>query len=134
MLSYDDYSNYFTGKVNVGVVLIMNAPLAFYQLQYRKKLAGQISAFRALHGKVQILTSCDTLQVNDYSKFSMGSFNEAHKKAHREKQFSRIWKKPGSAVILIIHPAMNPSENQRGQDDTDDDQRTGTSERGEKPV
>ena len=25
-LSYDDYSNYFTGKVNVGVICTMNAP------------------------------------------------------------------------------------------------------------
>ena len=28
-LSYDDYSNYFTGKVNVGVIFTMNAPQAF---------------------------------------------------------------------------------------------------------
>ena len=87
-LSYDDYSNYFTGKVNVGVIFTMNAPQAFYQLQYRRKLAGQAEAFRSLNGKVQILTSCDTLQVNDYSKFNMASFNEARKKAHHEKQFS----------------------------------------------
>ena len=29
-LSYDDYSNYFTGKVDVGIVLTMNAPKTFY--------------------------------------------------------------------------------------------------------
>ena len=89
MLSYDDYSNYFTGKVNVGVVFTMNAPQAFYQLQYRKKLNGQANAFKGLNGTVKILPSCDTLQVNDYSKFSMGSFSEKHKKAHREKQFPK---------------------------------------------
>ena len=87
MLSYDDYSNYFTGKVNVGVIFTMNMPLALYQLHYKKKLSGQLGAFRALNGKVQVLASCDTLQVNDYSKFNMASFSEAHKRAHHDKQF-----------------------------------------------
>lgn len=86
-LSYDDYSNYFTGKVNVGVIFTMNAPQAFYQMKYKRKLTTQAEAFRSLNGKVQMLTSCDTLQVKDYSKFNMAGFNEAHKKAHHEKQF-----------------------------------------------
>lgn len=85
-LSYDDYSNYFTGKVNVGVIFTMNAPQAFYQLQYRKKLSEQVNAFRSLNGKVQTLCSFDTLQVKDYSKFNMASFDAEHKKAHHEKQ------------------------------------------------
>ena len=29
-LSYDDYTNYFTGKVDVGVILTMNAPRDIY--------------------------------------------------------------------------------------------------------
>ena len=86
-LSYDDYSNYFTGKVNVGVIFTMNAPQAYYQLQYKKKLTEQAHAFRSLGGKVQTLCSFDTLQVKDYSKFSMAGFNAEHKKAHHEKQF-----------------------------------------------
>ena len=65
----------------------MNGPLAFYQLQYKKKMIRQANIFRLLNGTVQVLTSCDTLQVNDYSKFNMGSFIEEHKKAHHEKQF-----------------------------------------------
>ena len=52
MLSYDDYSSYFTGKVNVGVIFTMNMPLALYQLHYKKKLSDQLDAFRALNGKV----------------------------------------------------------------------------------
>ena len=36
-LSYDDYSNYFTGKVDVGIILTMNAPKTFYSIEYRKK-------------------------------------------------------------------------------------------------
>ena len=89
MLSYDDYSNYFTGKVNVGVIFTMNAPQTFYKLQYKRKLDGQAAAFRGLNGKVQILPSCDTLQVSDYSKFNMASFNEKHKREHHEKQFPK---------------------------------------------
>ena len=86
-LSYDDYSNYFTGRVNVGVIFTMNAPQAFYQMQYRKKLTEQAEAFRALNGEVRTLNCFDTLQVRDYSRFSMAGFNAEHKKAHHEKQF-----------------------------------------------
>ena len=86
-LSYDDYSNYFTGKINVGVIYTMNAPQAFYQLQYEHRLSDQAEAFRSLGGKVETLCSFDTLQVKDYSKFSMAGFNAEHKKAHHEKQF-----------------------------------------------
>ena len=65
----------------------MNAPQAFYQLQYKRKLTEQANAFRRLNGKVETLCSFDPLQVKDYSKFSMAGFNAEHKKAHHEKQF-----------------------------------------------
>ena len=55
--------------------------------QYKKKLTEQANAFRSLNGKVETLCSFDTLQVRDYSKFNMAGFDEAHKKAHLEKQF-----------------------------------------------
>ena len=38
---------------------------------------------------MEVYACCDTLQVNDYSKFNMASFNEAHKKEMREKQFPK---------------------------------------------
>jgi len=86
-LSYDDYSNYFTGKVNVGIILTMNAPKAMYNIGYRKKAKEIAQSFRALNGTVEVYACCDTLQVSDYSKFNMASFNENHKKEIREKQF-----------------------------------------------
>ncbi len=86
-LSYDDYSNYFTGKVNVGVVLTMNAPMAYYKLAYKKKAKEIAQSFRMLNGAVEVLPCCDTLQVTDYSRFNMAGFNEAHKREMREKQF-----------------------------------------------
>ena len=88
-LSYDDYSNYFTGKVNVGLILTMNAPKTYYSLAYGKKASEIAGAFKALNGSVQVYACCDTLQVSDYSRYNMGSFDEAHKKDVREKQFPK---------------------------------------------
>ena len=86
-LSYDDYSNYFTGKVDVGIILTMNAPKTYYDLAYKKK-AGEIEqSFKALNGSTEVYACCDTLQVSDYSRYNMADFNEDHKKAVREKQF-----------------------------------------------
>ena len=79
----------FTGRVDVGIILTMNAPKAYYNLAYKKK-AGEIAqSFKTLNGDVEVYACCDTLQVNDYSKFSMAGFSEAHKKEMREKQFPR---------------------------------------------
>lgn len=86
-LSYDDYSNYFTGKVNVGIILTMNAPKPYYNMSYKKKAKEIADIFKSLNGDVEVYPCCDTLQVNDYSKFDMSGFNEAHKKEMREKNF-----------------------------------------------
>ena len=88
-LSYDDYSNYFTGRVDVGVILTMNAPKAYFDRAYRKKADETEQAFRALNGSVEVYACCDTLQVTDYGRYSMAGFDEAHKKEMREKQFPR---------------------------------------------
>ena len=88
-LSYDDYSNYFTGKVDTGIILTMNAPKAFYNLAYRKKAKEIAESFKGLNGSVEVYACCDTLQVTDYSKYNMASFNELHKKEMREKQFPK---------------------------------------------
>ena len=86
-LSYDNYSNYFTGKVDVGIILTMNAPKTFYNLAYRKKAKEVAQSFKALNGSVEVYACCDTLQVTDYSKYNMASFNEAHKREMRAKHF-----------------------------------------------
>ena len=88
-LSYDDYSNYFTGRVNTGIILTMNAPKAFYNIAYRKKAGEPARSFKSLNGTVEIYACCDTLQVKDYSRYDMASFSEAHKKEVREKQFPK---------------------------------------------
>lgn len=116
MLSYDDYSSYFTGKVNVGVVFTMNAPQALYQIHYKRRLAEQTRAFRALNGTVQVLASCDTLQVKDYSKFSMASFNETRKKAHHEKQFPLDLQKARQMGAELVQLAKGNENEQRRSD------------------
>ena len=88
-LSYDDYSSYFTGKVDVGIILTMNAPKSFYNLAYRKKAKEVAQSFKELNGSVEVCACCDTLQVADYSKYDMASFNEEHKRAMRENQFPK---------------------------------------------
>ena len=86
-LSYDDYSNYFTGRVNVGIILTMNAPENYYRLAYQKKADEIAQSFRALNGTVEVYACCDTLQTAEYSRFSMAGFSEEHKKAVREQHF-----------------------------------------------
>lgn len=88
-LSYDDYSNYFTGKVDVGIILTMNADQRTYNKWYRKKFESQMEGFRSLNGRVEIYPCHDTLQVQDYSRFNMASFSEAHKIKMRETKFPK---------------------------------------------
>lgn len=86
-LSYDDYSNYFHGKVNVGMFLTMNATEEFYDKLYKEKFIDYANEFRLLNGEVCLYPAYNTLQVKDYSKFDMSSFNEEEKKETHEKCF-----------------------------------------------
>lgn len=86
-LSYDDYTNYFTGKVDVGVILTMNADRDTYESWYKAKMEERLHGFRALNGSLEIYPCCDTLQVGDYSQYDMAGFSEAHKKQMRADRF-----------------------------------------------
>lgn len=86
-LSYDDYSNYFTGKINVGLFVSMNATKEFYDSLYKDKFEGYAKELEMLNGRVCLYPCYDTLQVSDYSRFNMGSFDESRKKLSREKNF-----------------------------------------------
>lgn len=84
-LSYDDYSNYFTGKVNVGLFVSMNASQEFYERMYKEKFEDYAKELSMLGGEVTLYPCYNTLQVSDYSKFNMASFDEDKKKAiHKE--------------------------------------------------
>ncbi len=86
-LSYDDYSNYFKGSINVGLFVTMNVTQEYYEKNYREKFEAYANEFKILNGEVALYPAYNTLQVNDYSKFSMGSFSEEKKKESREKRF-----------------------------------------------
>lgn len=84
-LSYDDYSNYFKGHVNVGMFLTMNATKEFYEKLYKEKFEAFANEFKFLNGEVHLYPAYNTLQVDNYSNFNMGSFSEeGKKKAHEE--------------------------------------------------
>ena len=40
-----------------------------------------------LKGDVRCYAACDTMQVGDYSRYSLGAFSEETKKAHHDEQF-----------------------------------------------
>ena len=84
---YNDYTSVFEGKIDVGIILTMNVNEESYPSFYSKKMEKYFAPYRFLNGHTTILTSCDTLQVDDYSRYEMKSFNEEHKKEHHAKQF-----------------------------------------------
>lgn len=86
-LSYDDYGNYFTGRVNVGLFITMNVTMELYKKIYSHTFEGYADELRFLNGEVCLYPVCNTLQVNDDSKFSMGGFREQDKQQAREEYF-----------------------------------------------
>lgn len=86
-LSYDDYSNYFTGRINVGIFVTMNATREIYEKMYQNTFENYANEFHFLNGEVSLYPICNTLQVNDYSKFSMRGFSETDKKKAHEEIF-----------------------------------------------
>ncbi len=86
-LSYDDYSSYFKGKVDVGMFLTMNATEEFYEQMYKNEFEAYANEFRMLNGDVSLYLVFNTLQVKDYTKFDMSGFNEEVKKDVHEEKF-----------------------------------------------
>lgn len=87
-LSYDNYTNYFKGKVNVGMFVTMNATKEFYDKLYKEEFEAYAKELEMLNGEVHLYPCYNTLQVKDYSKFNMSSFNEEEKKKAHEEYFS----------------------------------------------
>ena len=87
LLSYINYQSIFEGKIDVDVILTMNAPLEHYKQAYQKSMEEYFSPFKMLNGKVRIFPICDTLQVKDYALFDMDYQRGEHKKEVREKDF-----------------------------------------------
>lgn len=86
-LSYDDYSNYFTKKVNVAFFVTMNATLHFYEKMYKEKFENYDKEWNSLNGKVILYPSYNTLQVKDYDRYDMTSFDKEKKKKSNLENF-----------------------------------------------
>lgn len=86
-LSYNDYSCLFKGKINVGIILTMNAPEEYYTQYIAPMLKGQFDMYGRLGGRLEVLPCFDTLQVKDYSKYDMAAWDEKHKREHHDVQF-----------------------------------------------
>ena len=88
VLSYDVGDPYFKGRVNTGIIYTMNAPREYYENGMSQNYKGTESMIaRMLNGGVRTVAACNTVQVDDYSRYAMGRFSEEEKKAYHDAQF-----------------------------------------------
>ena len=87
IMSYDDGSSYYTGKVNVGIFYTMNAPLEFYEQSMKDSLSSTEFLFSFLNGEVISYPVCDTLQVHKYSEYNMAGLSQEAKEKQLILQF-----------------------------------------------
>ena len=90
VLSYemDGNGSYFDRQLNVGIIYTMNAPKSYYDKTLRQSLVHTENIIKMLlKGNVLTYGSCNTLQVEDYSKYRMSIFNESAKRSYHDRQF-----------------------------------------------
>ena len=86
-MTYNDYTSVFHGKVDVDIFLTMNVTKERYASMYGQKFEAYFWPMHFLNGQTRLHPVFDTLQVQDYSKYEMASFDGDHKHAMRETQF-----------------------------------------------
>ncbi len=86
-LSYNDYSSTFKGNIDVTVFLTMNADFEGYESEYAEKMKEYFGPLFFLNGTTEIIPVCNTLQVDDYSKYEMRGMPGEAKHRSREEQF-----------------------------------------------
>ena len=89
IMSYDDGTSYFRGKVNVGIFYTMNAPKQFYEESMKDSLSSVEFLFSYLNGEIRSYPVCDTLQVGDYSKYNIGGFSQELKEKQLVLQYPK---------------------------------------------
>lgn len=86
-LSYDDFSSrVYTGSVNCGLILTMNASDAATYDALTKQKAGMLGM---LHGSVETYASTFTVQFNDYAKYHAAGLGGDARIAHQAEQFPK---------------------------------------------
>lgn len=86
-LSYDNYSSTFTGKIDIDIILTMNATGEYYKKAYEKRMKEYFAPLHFLNGTVHILPVTDTMQVDNYANYRMAGFSAAHKAEVHETFF-----------------------------------------------
>lgn len=83
-----EFPSYNQHKIPVLMIMTTNAPEAAYEaIGYRQLLERYQGTFGTFVGNTKILTSSETLQVNDYSKFDWTMFDPGARKLRRETVF-----------------------------------------------
>ena len=75
--------------VQTALIYTMNCPEELsHKVGYDTLLGFTGTEMGRLYGHNEILYSCETLQVKDYSRYDMNMFSEEQRKEHHETQFS----------------------------------------------
>ncbi|MDR3342788.1 MAG: flavodoxin family protein [Treponema sp.] len=88
-LSYDHAENPFKGHISAAFFFTMNVPADVAKKIYTPMFESNVQLLGRLGGSTEYLTSCDTYQFDDYSKYAAGRFDESHKAKVRAEQFPR---------------------------------------------
>jgi len=88
-LSYDDYSKpIFNGNMKTAFIYTMNVPESMFERTgYAKVFETYEMTLKMYFKNAVSMMSTETLQVTDYNKYHMASFNEADRKKRREDVF-----------------------------------------------
>jgi multimeric flavodoxin WrbA len=88
-LSYDDYAKrLFERKIKTAFIYTMNVPeAALSEFGYDRVFQSYDQMLRRCFGSAEYMISTETLQVTDYNKYHMASFNEEERKKRREEIF-----------------------------------------------
>ena len=73
----------------MNTIILNGSPRKNWNTAMLLKADELVSIFSSLNGTVELYPACDTLQVQDYSRYSMAGFNEEHKQEMRKEQFPR---------------------------------------------
>jgi len=73
----------------MGMFVSMNTTKEFYDRLYKERFEEYAKELEMMGGKVVLYPCYDTLQVQDYSKFNMASFDEGQKKLAHDKNFPK---------------------------------------------
>lgn len=81
--NFDDRKTYYKGTLKAACIYTMNSPAGYYEDLYQKyeKMLGWD------FGYIGTVSSGETQQVEDYSKYHLAAFDEAERKQRRKEVF-----------------------------------------------